>query len=120
METDNYGYLTFHTPELDEPCSTEFSLSFVYPYDYIPLRCCDFSKKTKQVKLEKEFFESSCKMNNDGTRSLILDGKDIYQKIGLYNRYFQYLRVTNLFENFHLKNNCFSGDVSKTRMFLFC
>lgn len=86
MEVDNYGYLTFDTPKSKDGCKPKFSLSFVYPNDDIPLTCSTCVPKIPDT-LSNEFFESFCKPNGDGKRSLILDGKDIFLKIGLYNHH---------------------------------
>lgn len=118
VKTDNYGYFTFDTPKLgDGPDLSKFSLSFMYPHDDIPLTCGGNSKESPTAFLNPVFFEKKCQVNDDGTRSLILDGKKIFQEIGLRNHhellfFFHHVLVLN-------KKSFFSGDISSTPIFPF-
>ncbi|OXU24811.1 hypothetical protein TSAR_016590 [Trichomalopsis sarcophagae] len=80
---DKYGYLTFTTPKLsDGEMEERTSFSISYPSDSIPV--C--GKKRENAKctfiIRDIFFACNCKKNANGTRNLILNGRDLEAKIG--------------------------------------
>jgi hypothetical protein len=113
-KVDKYGSLIVSTPKLNNPKKSKpFSLSFVYPNDDIPLRKCQ--KTSKPIFIIKNFyFIYNCKTNEDGSQDLILNGHDLYKRIGLNKRY--YALDINERKKFYTKY--FSGDAFRIGIFL--
>lgn len=94
VKVDIYGCLTIPTPARNNSdsnfeASDTVSLSFVYPSDNVPLKCT-VKEAAVSTHIRDIFFTLNCVKNEDETRSLILNGKDLQLKLGLIQHYLHY------------------------------
>ena len=88
IKVDKYGSLIIPTPKSKRDSSNHEeqgnpSFSFAYPFD-AAFPCKNKAEEPKLTYIMKDaFFAGKCEKNEDGTRTVILHGRDLHCKIGL-------------------------------------